>query len=151
MRETRNHFTCSVTHAHDLLPVIHRWRWRDCRANCNCDASGTREPGAVTQHLPRSIERDGHDFTLRRDGGFERAEMKRAHAGLRRESSLRKNEDGFAAPHGFLDLLRLMQSRARIFPAKREMAELAKKRAKKRHGHHFGFGDEMVVRAKRGH
>src|SRR5229473_2177965 len=77
--------------------------------------------------------------------------MKRTQAGLRGEGSFRKNKNGFTAAQSFLNLLRLLQPLLRILAAKRKMAELAKKRSEKRHGHHFGFGDEMIIRAESRH
>ena len=112
VRETGDDFPGRVAHAHDLLPIFRRgWR-SDRRADRDGDASGARQPRAVPQHAPRSVESDGHDLPLRRDGRFERAEMKWTHAGLRGEGSFRKNKNGFAAPQGVLNLFRLLQSRA---------------------------------------
>jgi hypothetical protein len=150
-RKTGDDPASRVAHAHDLLPIFRRGGRRDRWADGNGDASGARKPGAVPQRAPRSCQSDGHDLPLRRDGRLERAEMKWTNAGLRAEGSLWKNKNGFAAPEGALNLFRLLQPRVRVFAAKREMAELAKKRPEKRHGHNFGLRDEMVIRAQRRH
>src|SRR5579862_5121072 len=150
-RVTGDDFAGGIAHPHDLLPILRRVRRSNRRADGDGDPSASREPSAVAQRAPDSIERDRHDFPLRCDSGFERAEMKWTHAGLRSKSSLRKYEYRFAAPQGFFDLFRLLQSRLRVFAPERVMAEFAKKRTEKRHGHHFGFGNEMIVRAERRH
>ena len=76
--------------------------------------------------------------------------MEWAYAGLRRECSFRKDENGFAAAQRLLDFLRLMQARLRIFTVEREVPQLAKKCAEKRHGSHFALGDEMIVHTESG-
>ena len=50
-----------------------------------------------------------------------------------------------------LDLLSLLQTRARIAAVKREMAELAQEGADERHVENLALGDEMVVHANRSH
>ena len=77
-----------------------------------------RRGSQVPSRSARRVPSTGYDLALRGDGRFECAEMKWTHPGLRAESSFRKNENGFAAPQGILNLFRLLQSRARVFAAK---------------------------------